>query len=51
VPHEELGRTAVRLALERRQDTSGMAGHVMLGTHILVRDSVRTFKGADTPVR
>ncbi|MEU8381887.1 substrate-binding domain-containing protein [Streptosporangium sp. NPDC048865] len=49
VPHEELGRTAVRLALERRQDASGMTGHVMLGTHIVVRDSVRTFRGADAP--
>ncbi|WP_431918407.1 LacI family DNA-binding transcriptional regulator [Nonomuraea jabiensis] len=42
VPHEELGRTAVRLALDT--DTAGTAGtsrHVMLGTHIVVRDSVR----------
>ncbi|NUW30910.1 substrate-binding domain-containing protein [Nonomuraea sp. SMC257] len=36
IPTEELGRTAVRLALhpEERQ-------HVVLGTHIVVRDSVR----------
>ncbi|MCG5217703.1 LacI family DNA-binding transcriptional regulator [Streptosporangium sp. KLBMP 9127] len=46
VPHEELGRTAVRLALERRQDKSGMSEHVMLGTHIIVRDSVRPLRGA-----
>lgn len=39
VPHEELGRTAVRLALDT--DTAGMSRHVMLGTHIIVRDSVR----------
>ncbi|MEU6714187.1 LacI family DNA-binding transcriptional regulator [Nonomuraea sp. NPDC046802] len=39
VPHEELGRTAVRLALENA--TPGAAQHVMLGTHIVVRDSVR----------
>lgn len=45
VPHEELGRTAVRLALERRQDRSGMNAHVMLGTHIIVRDSVRPLRG------
>ncbi|GAA3222317.1 LacI family DNA-binding transcriptional regulator [Nonomuraea helvata] len=39
VPHEELGRTAVRLALDT--DTPGTSQHVMLGTHIVVRDSVR----------
>jgi LacI family transcriptional regulator len=39
VPHEELGRTAVRLALSR--GTSGAGRHVTLGTHIVVRDSVR----------
>ncbi|MFI6513359.1 LacI family DNA-binding transcriptional regulator [Streptosporangium sp. NPDC050855] len=49
VPHEELGRTAVRLALERRRDASGMTGHVMLGTHIVVRESVRTLRGAGGP--
>ncbi|GAA1652511.1 LacI family DNA-binding transcriptional regulator [Actinoplanes couchii] len=38
VPHEELGRTAARMVLERE---SAGAGHVMLGTHIVVRDSVR----------
>jgi LacI family transcriptional regulator len=38
VPHEELGRTAVRLALERE---SAGGDHVMLGTHTVVRDSVR----------
>ncbi|MEV4178864.1 LacI family DNA-binding transcriptional regulator [Nonomuraea sp. NPDC049709] len=40
VPHEELGRTAVRLALERGK-SGNPAQHVMLGTHIVVRDSVR----------
>ncbi|WP_311203311.1 LacI family DNA-binding transcriptional regulator [Streptomyces gossypii] len=39
VPHEELGRTAVRLALH--SETPGTVQHVMLGTHIVVRDSVR----------
>lgn len=39
VPHEELGRTAVRLALDT--DTAGASRHVLLGTHIIVRDSVR----------
>lgn len=39
VPHAELGRTAVRLALEREGGATGPA-HVMLGTHIVVRDSV-----------
>ncbi|TMR19255.1 LacI family transcriptional regulator [Nonomuraea turkmeniaca] len=48
VPHEELGRTAVRLALGRGQDQAGiqagMAEHVLLGTHIIVRDSVRPLR-------
>ncbi|MCG5218061.1 LacI family DNA-binding transcriptional regulator [Streptosporangium sp. KLBMP 9127] len=35
IPTDELGRTAVRLALDRRQPQ-----HVVLGTHIVVRDSV-----------
>ncbi|WP_218577169.1 LacI family DNA-binding transcriptional regulator [Phytohabitans rumicis] len=35
VPTEELGRTAVRLALHQAEPQ-----HVMLGTHIVVRDSV-----------
>jgi LacI family transcriptional regulator len=39
LPHEELGRTAVRLAL--RQDANdGTTQHVVLGTHVVVRDSV-----------
>jgi LacI family transcriptional regulator len=36
LPHAELGRTAVRLVL----DNAGSA-HVTLGTHVVVRDSVR----------
>jgi LacI family transcriptional regulator len=36
VPTEELGRTAVRLALNPKEPQ-----HVILGTHIVVRDSVR----------
>ncbi|MGN9837814.1 LacI family DNA-binding transcriptional regulator [Nonomuraea sp. H19] len=36
IPTEELGRTAVRLALHRDERQ-----HVVLGTHIVVRDSVR----------
>jgi LacI family transcriptional regulator len=43
VPHEELGRTAVRLALNSQ--TSGTHQHVTLGTHIVVRDSVRPHGG------
>lgn len=46
VPHEELGRTAVRLALQRGRDRSGLAEHVLLGTHIIVRDSVRPLRDA-----
>jgi LacI family transcriptional regulator len=41
VPHEELGRTAVRLALERERSGTGGLERVVLGTHIVVRDSVR----------
>jgi LacI family transcriptional regulator len=40
VPYEELGRTAVRLALDRAE---GLAGddHVVLGTQLVLRQSVR----------
>ena len=41
VPHEELGRTAVRLALEREQSRPGGPERMVLGTHIVMRDSVR----------
>ncbi|AUS77751.1 LacI family transcriptional regulator [Actinoalloteichus sp. AHMU CJ021] len=41
VPHEELGRTAVRMALGRPRDSTAAVPGVMLGTHIVVRDSVR----------
>lgn len=40
LPHEELGRTAVRLALEHAA-RGGAPQHVVLGTHLVVRDSVR----------
>ncbi|MFF8969122.1 LacI family DNA-binding transcriptional regulator [Streptomyces sp. NPDC014995] len=39
VPHEELGRSAVRLALHR--DELPESQHLVLGTHIVVRDSTR----------
>ncbi|GAA2370379.1 LacI family transcriptional regulator [Catellatospora methionotrophica] len=39
VPHEQLGRTAVKLALQRGEGSARQ--HVMLGTHIAMRDSVR----------
>ncbi|OKI32032.1 LacI family transcriptional regulator [Saccharothrix sp. CB00851] len=51
VPHEELGRTAVRMALERVRNKSQTAEHVMLGTHIVIRDSVRPLIHTDPPVR
>jgi len=38
VPYTELGRAAVRVALEDRDDMD--PGHVMLGTHVVVRESV-----------
>ncbi|MFF9017435.1 LacI family DNA-binding transcriptional regulator [Streptomyces sp. NPDC014870] len=37
LPHEELGRTAVRHALQRSEQTKQ---HVVLGTHVVVRGSV-----------
>jgi len=40
LPHEEVGRTAVRLALEH-ESRGGSPPHVILGTHLVVRDSVR----------
>jgi LacI family transcriptional regulator len=41
VPYEELGRTAVRLALDLREGRIGEADqHVVLGTHVVVRNSV-----------
>jgi LacI family transcriptional regulator len=39
IPHDELGRTALRLALHR-DDPDLPAQHVVLGTHIVVRRSV-----------
>jgi LacI family transcriptional regulator len=38
VPYEQMGRTAVRLALERQERE--VEDHVILGTHLEVRDSV-----------
>ena len=40
IPHDELGRTALRLALHR-DDVDAPAQHVVLGTHVVVRQSVR----------
>ncbi|MGW5650524.1 LacI family DNA-binding transcriptional regulator [Streptomyces humi] len=40
VPYEELGRTAVRLALERGDSRNGDQ-RVMLGTQLVIRQSVR----------
>lgn len=42
VPHQELGRTAIRLALHRDDPMNAPAGqHVTLGTHLVMRNSVR----------
>ena len=38
VPHEQLGREAVRLALRRSENAA--TDQIVLGTHIVVRDSV-----------
>ncbi|MGW0520836.1 LacI family DNA-binding transcriptional regulator [Crossiella sp. NPDC003009] len=40
LPHEEIGRTAVRLALEH-EARGGTPPRVVLGTHLVIRDSVR----------
>ncbi|MGI5149404.1 LacI family DNA-binding transcriptional regulator [Plantactinospora sp. CA-294935] len=40
LPHDELGRTAVRLALRRGRDDA-VGDQVMLGTHLVIRDTVR----------
>ncbi|MDP9793013.1 LacI family transcriptional regulator [Catenuloplanes nepalensis] len=41
VPYEEMGRTAVRLALDLKEGRSRAADqHVVLGTHVVVRQSV-----------
>lgn len=37
IPHEEVGRVGIRLALHRAENPSGQ--HVRMGTHIVVRDS------------
>ena len=37
IPHEELGRAAVRLALHR--DEYALDQHMMLGTHVVIRES------------
>jgi LacI family transcriptional regulator len=44
VPQEELGRTAVRLAMQSDGGASGRE-HVMLGTHLVIRGSVRSALG------
>ncbi|MEU8566744.1 substrate-binding domain-containing protein, partial [Streptomyces pathocidini] len=41
VPLEEIGRTAIQLALHRHEPEFRNAQHAVLGTHIKVRDSVR----------
>lgn len=43
VPYEELGRLAVRTALGHSPDSPG--GHLLLGTHVVVRDSVAAVEG------
>jgi LacI family transcriptional regulator len=44
VPYEELGRTAVRLALEREVGFPS-DNHVVLSTQLVIRDSVRPAAG------
>ncbi|MGW0709463.1 LacI family DNA-binding transcriptional regulator [Streptomyces sp. NPDC002643] len=43
VPYEDLGRTAVRLALER-EELPAADDHVVLNTQLMIRQSVRTLR-------
>lgn len=43
VPYEELGRLAVRTALGHRGESADE--HLLLGTHVVVRDSVAPYGG------
>ncbi|MDO0916600.1 LacI family DNA-binding transcriptional regulator [Streptomyces sp. DT2A-34] len=45
VPYEELGRTAVRLALEREENITG-DNQVILSTQLVIRESVSSLKQA-----
>ncbi|MBK3563824.1 LacI family DNA-binding transcriptional regulator [Streptomyces sp. MBT62] len=45
VPYEELGRTAVRLALTREEARNG-DDHMVLGTQLVIRQSVRRLTSA-----
>lgn len=47
VPYEELGRLAVRTALGRTPDAPNE--HLLLGTHVVVRDSVAVVPGQLVP--
>ncbi|MER5220889.1 LacI family DNA-binding transcriptional regulator [Streptomyces flaveus] len=47
VPYEELGRLAVRTALGRTPDAPNE--HLLLGTHVVVRDSVAAVPGQLVP--
>jgi LacI family transcriptional regulator len=47
VPYEEIGRAGVRLALARAADTSDARNRVVLGTHVVVRQSVAWLRRPD----
>ncbi|WP_460070679.1 LacI family DNA-binding transcriptional regulator [Streptomyces sp. YKOK-I1] len=49
VPYEELGRLAVRTVLGRAPDAPGE--HLLLGTHVVVRDSVADVGGGSLAAR
>lgn len=50
VPYEELGRTTVRFALDNEQSPDGSNGQrVVLGTHVVVRESVARAARPDQP--
>jgi LacI family transcriptional regulator len=40
VPYEEIGRAGARLALDRTPDVRGTRNRVVMGTHVVVRQSV-----------
>ncbi|TCC37425.1 LacI family transcriptional regulator [Kribbella capetownensis] len=50
MPHEEMGKAAVRLALERPEPGSGRERQ-LLGTHIVIRASVRPLPASHHPAQ
>jgi LacI family transcriptional regulator len=45
VPYEEIGRAGARPALDRTPDVRGTCNYVVMGTHVVVRQSVAPPRG------